>query len=281
MAKAILSQNETESTTILRMLNNGGNSAFETINEYLKDPLESVLLLESILALNSGKARDALRDLLPDVATDKVLMLLFEKSGNACFIVDNSMVSKIGAISFLGNWNFAKVYMAQNFNSQEKDQIIQRLVKLGKNRDEMERIYQEAFLIPDKERNNWISRPLQFYSGLVPGKEKDGVVFFENGFLYNIKQNSINTNSGQIPRSLFLCREDGLVEVRYPSANVIFSILVIKTNNNYLSVLLPPELAGSLFVRLYFLRGFGLGHFQSVVESQEGPDFIGVYKINW
>ena len=281
MAKAILAEKENESMAILRMLNNGGNSAFEIINGYLKDPLESVLLLESILTLDSGKAREILKDFLPASAADRVLILLFDQPANACFVVDNSMVNKIGAISFLGNWNFAKVYIAQNFNIQEKDRIIERLVNLGKDREEMERIYQEAFLIPAKERENWISRPLQFFSGLVRGTEREGVVFFDNGFFFNIKENTVYTNSGQIPRSLFFCREGGLVEVKYPSANVIFSILLIKTTNGYLSVLLPPELANSLFVRLYFLRGFGLKHFQAVIDSQEGADYIGVYRINW
>jgi hypothetical protein len=281
MAKALLSHNETESVGILRMLNNGGNKAFEIIDEYIKDPLRSMLLLESLVVLESGKARDILSDFLPAFAVDKVIMLLFDEPGNAYFVVDDSMVYKIGAISYLGNWNFSKVYIVQNFLKEEKDKILDYLIRLGKNKQEMQRLYQEAFLIAPKDQESWISRPVQFYGLPVKGHLKDGLVYFENDVLYNPKEKSVYTSGGKVPQSLFIYKDGRMQEVVYSNANMAFSILVYETKDGFLAVPMDRELAASLFVRLYFLRGKGLNHFKTHIDAEEGNKFIGSYKIEW
>lgn len=281
MAKALLTHSEKESMGILRMLNNGGNKAFEIIDEYIKDPLRSMLLLESLVVLDSGEARDILSDFLPSSAMDKVVILLFDKPVSAYFVVDDSMVYKIGAISYLGNWNFSKVYIVQNFNKEEKALLLDYLDRLGKDKQEMQRFYQEAFLIAPKDVESWISRPVQFYGLPVKGRLKDGIVYFENDFLYNPKEKTIFTNAGRLPQSLFIEKDGEIQEVVYSNANVPFSILVYETPEGFEAVPLDRELARSLFVRLYFLKGRGLGHFKTHIDAQEGNKFIGTYKIEW
>lgn len=285
MGRVILSQDEKEAIGILRMLNNGGNKAFEVMNEYIKEPLKTVLLLESLLVLEPEEAKERLREFLPEEGIQKVMKLLFDKPDPAYFIVEYTMLSKMPAISYLGNWNFSKVYMVQNFNKKEKDIIIDYLVSLGKDNQEVRRLYQEVFLIPDKELEKWISRPVQFYSGIIYGKKKGDRIFFQNGFVYDLKRQAVYDNNGRIPRSLFVVINKRLIEVVYPNANLPFSILVIKDKveekTRYRAVLLDRDLGKSIFVRLYFLKGLGLKHFKSHVEVEEGDNFIGVYKIVW
>jgi hypothetical protein len=285
MAKAILSPNEEQSLAILRMLNNGGyaqgNHAFDIINEYLKDPLRSVLLLETVLPLEAWKAKEVLCDFLPAAAADKVILLLFDKPPHAYFIVDYSMIPKITAISYLGNWNFSKVYIAQNFKNKEKDQILSHLEKLGKDSTEMQRLYQEAFLISEKDLNSWISRPVQFYGPAAKGQAQGDIVYFENGFMYNKKEKIVYTNTGQIPRSLFYQDTDKLQEVAFNNANLVFSILVYESKEGWRAVCLDRELANSLFVKLYFLRGWGLKHFKTHIDALDGDNYIGSYLIEW
>jgi len=280
MAKAILSENEEEALGILRMLNNGGNQAFEIINEYLKDPLAAVLLLERVLGLSYYEAKDILEDFLPTRTTQELLSLLFDKTVPIYFIVDYSMVYKISAISFLGNWNFAKVYIVKNFNKEEKEKILERLVKLGKDSSLMQRFYQEAFLISSQNIDTWLSQVLQFYSEPVRGTLKDNLVYFENGFIYNPKEKTIYTNSGQIPRSLFFIEDDQIKERVYLNANQIFSILVYQIQPEiYKAILLDQALGKSLFVRLYFLRGKTLKHFKPHIEAEEANNFIGSFWV--
>jgi hypothetical protein len=266
---------------ILRMLNNGGNKAFEVIDKYLNDPQKSVLLLESVISLSPGNAQKVLLDFLPYPVAAEVLRLLFTKPPDAYFIVDPTMQSKISAISYLGNWNFSKVYMAQNFNKEEKDQITDYLIRLGRNREEVQRLYQEAFLISTKDLDSWLSRPLQFYSGIVGGQKKGDTVIFSNGFLYNPNGQTIYTNDRQIPRSLFVLKDDNLVENIYTNGNLNFSALVVKNQESYGLILLDRALANSLFVRLYYFGGGGLRHFSPFIDAVEGNEHIRVFKIIW
>jgi hypothetical protein len=281
MGKALLDNDEEEAARILRMLNNGGNRAFEIIDEHIKDPLQSVLLLESILSFDPVRAKQTLLGFLPEPAANEVIKILFSTPSKAVFVVDPSMVGKIVAISYLGNWNFSKVYMAQNFNQKEKDQILEHLKKLGRNPAEMQVLYQEVFLISPGNLEDWISQRVQFYSGLANGHEKDGNIFFDHGFIYNPKEQIIYANSGQIPRSLFVLIGNNLVEIGMPNANVGFSALVVKTKEGYKSILLDRQLANSLFVRLYFFNGMGLRHFAPFIESEQGTEHIRVFNIVW
>jgi dolichyl-diphosphooligosaccharide--protein glycosyltransferase len=283
MAKAMLSEDEEETIRILRMLNNGGNKAFEIINEYLKEPTKSILLLESVLiAPDLAKARSVLLEFVPVAAANEVMRLVFEPPKSpAYFVVDTSLPFKMGAISFLGNWNFLKVYIAQNLNRMERKKIIEYLIKLGRDKEEVERLYQEAFLIPSQERDNWISSPQQFYSPLIRGELRGDTVFFENGYTYKPKTQSFLTNEQKVCRSLFVFRKDHLVEVVYTNASQGFSALVTDFDQNYKMVLLDPPLGRSIFTRLYYLRGDGLRHFQSFIDAQVGNEYTRVFRVVW
>ena len=282
MAKALLTSDENKAAGILRMLNNGGNKAFEIIDKQLNDPLLSVLLLESVLGLPAENAQASLLKFLPKPVAEEAMKVLYYIPSRADFIVDYSMPGKMVAISYLGNWNFSKVYIAQNFDKAEKDKITEYLKNLGGNQPAIQQFYQEVFLISTKRLDDWLSRRLQFYSPLANGREKEGIIFFDNGFIYNPKEKSIQSNAGQIPRSLFALVDDNLVENVYPNANSAFSALVYKAEDDmYKCILLDRELGMSMFTRLYFLRGRGLKHFSPFIDSEEGNNYIRVFNIIW
>jgi len=282
MAKALLTDDENEAISILRMLNNGGNEAFDVIDGEIKNELRSAILLEGILAISPERAQATLLKFLPPQAVDEVMRILFATPSKACFVVDDSMPFKIGAISYLGNWDFSRVYMAQNFNKQEKAQIIEYLKSFGRDEQELQRFYQEVFLISTKNLNEWLSHRLQFYSGTMDGHEKGGVIYFENGFAYNPGDSSLRSNNGQIPRSLFLQVDGNIIEQVFPNANIGCSLLIYQTQPGvYKSVMLDRELGKSMFVRLYFLKGKGLRHFTPFIDAEEGNSYIRVFGIAW
>lgn len=284
MGRVFLSQNEAEAIAILRMLNNGGNLAFEIIDGYFKDPLKSVLLLENALMKEPKQAEQVLAELLPPSLVRQVMILLFANPGRACFVVDNTLVPKMQAISFLGSWDFSKVYIVQNFRQKEKELILDYLQKVGRRPEVVQRLYQEVFLIEPKNLESWFSRRLQFFSPVFEGTENEGIVFFNNGFIYNPKEHVYVSNAGQIPLSLFALAEDNtnLAEYVYPKANQSFSVLVFKNEEGkYRSIFLERELGNSLFVRLYFLAAKGLRHFTPFVNSEEGNNYIRVFRIIW
>ncbi|OGX42078.1 MAG: hypothetical protein A3H41_01590 [Omnitrophica WOR_2 bacterium RIFCSPLOWO2_02_FULL_45_28] len=283
MAKTILTHDENEAATILRMLNNGGNNAFEIINTQIKDPLEAALLIESVVKLTPEWAEKVLKNFLPPEAKEKVMQLLFSIPAAASyFIVEDTMVPKIGAVSYLGNWDFSKVYIGQKLISREEHKIIGHLVELGKDKDLMQKFYQEAFLISAKDLDDWLSNRLQFYSPLANGIKKDDAVIFDNGFIYKPKEKTIYSKDGYIPKSLFIFEDNEVKEIVYNNPNVIYSALVSEggEEGSYKCILLDRELGRSLFSRLYFFKGKGLKYFKSFIDVDEGNKFIRIYNIS-
>ncbi|MCX5701421.1 MAG: hypothetical protein NTW64_00340 [Candidatus Omnitrophica bacterium] len=286
MANLLMSDNEKEIIGILRMLNNGGNSAFEIINKYLKDPIKSVMLLKKVLASDVTSVKDILSKILPSQGVEEVIKLLLDKPDKAYFIVDSSMPYKINAISYLGSWDFIKVYITQNINKQSKEQIIDYLVNLGMDSQKMQELYKEALLIPNKDLENWISPKYKFYSGVGNGEERNGIVFFDNGIVYDIKRQSVYVYSSQerryaIPKSLFMLNQDKLEEIPYSNNNIDFSVLIFKTQEVYQSILLDQELASSLLVRLFFMGGRGLEKFKPFIEENNSGQRIMVFEVSW
>lgn len=282
MARVLLSEREEEAVGILRMLNNGSEQAFEIVNKSLNDPLSSVLLLERVIGLLPQEAEAILKDHLPFAVVQQLMALLYGMDKNAYFVVDPSMIFKISAISYLGNWNFAKVYILHNIKSLEKTKIVENLAKLGKDRWEMERLCQEVSLIKPTDVDNWLSQPWQFYSNVSAGVIKNDLVSFDNGFIYNPANQSIYSNSNYVPQSLFVAEKDKIREFVFTNANVAFSALVYKTEQGeYRLVLLDRKLGRSLFVRLYFLNGLGLDHFKNFISAQKGNEYIRVFRIFW
>lgn len=286
IAKVLLTDNEEEAIGILRMLNNGGNSAFEIINEYLKDPLESVLLLKKIILVERKQAEETLKKVLPSSAADKVIALLFNKPEKAYFIVEYTMLSKMRAISFLGNWNFTKAYLAQNLNRKDKRQIIDKLVKLGIDEKEAEELHKEVALLSKEDLDYWVSDKFEFYTLLVKGQEKTDIVLFDNGLVYKPKEQAIylyspGDNKYKIPKSLFIFNQDKIEEIAYPDSELDFSALIIKDQEDYRAIILKRELGNSLFSRLYFLDGATLKHFKPFLEEKDKDGYIRVFEIIW
>lgn len=119
---------------------------------------------------------------------------------------------------------------------------------------------------------------------------RDNVVYFDNGFIYNPKEQSVYLYIAQegkykTPRSIFIMQPDNsLTEITYPNASLGFSVLIFKNANGaYQSVLLNREIANSIFVRLFIFDGAGLRHFKLFMEGLYGreEDRIRFFKIIW
>jgi dolichyl-diphosphooligosaccharide--protein glycosyltransferase len=284
MANALISADEREAIGILRMLNNGGNKAFEIINQRLKNSFASVLLLKKIILCEPKEARETLSKFLPPQEIEEVMKLVFNKPVKAYFVVDYTMPQKIPAISFLGNWDFTKVYLSQNLKDKEK--ALDYLVSLGQDKQKLKKLYEEAELIPQEKLHNWVSHRVRFYGGLCKGQERDNAVLFDNGLVYHPKEKAVylyasEKGSYKIPGSLFLFDGGKIEDTKYTNSDSDYSVLIFKTEDVYRSVILDSELAKSVFVRLYFLDGGGLTHFKPLFEEKYGDGYIRVFEIVW
>ncbi len=286
MAAVLLSNDEGEAIAMLRMLNNGANRAFEIIDKNFNDPFRAVMFLKRVMALNSRRATMELRNALPDADARKVAGILFNTPAEAYFIVDYTLLDKASPISFLANWDFGKVYIRKNLGRKKKEEITGALEKSGLDNKSIERLYQEAKLVPAFDLESWLSKKVIFRSGLVKGSFQNGAVLFGNGMVYKPGQKRIYLYVGcerkyKTPRSLFIFNRGRLKEIRYPAAELDYSVLVFRRKGEYYAVALDRELAESLLVRLYFLRAQGLRHFRPFLETREEGSAIRVFKINW
>lgn len=286
MAKALLATSEDQAIALLRMLNNGGNRAFELIDSRVQNPLRSVMLLEKALTLDRGRAAELLSPVLGDGLTGQVLGILFDRPGTALFIVDESMVNKIQPISSIGSWDFARMYAAKNIR-QGREAVLAGLAQLGVDAQRADLLCRDAELLSGRELESWISRQLRFYSDLVPGQEKSGRVFFNNGMVFDPQAGSIDcfdvgSGSYRTPKKLFIFRDTRLASVQeFQNAGLPMSVAVFADAQGYKALVLDDQLVESLFTRLYFLKGVGSRHFRLFAEKERDGRVIRVFEIDW
>ena len=100
MARILLSTDEKEALEILRMLDNGGNRAFELLAEHTKDPFSAMTILMQLLKTEPTQIPQALAKLLPGYQNKELIEILSKEPPCAYFMVDNSMPAKMLRISF-------------------------------------------------------------------------------------------------------------------------------------------------------------------------------------
>ncbi|MCX5713295.1 MAG: hypothetical protein NT033_00440, partial [Candidatus Omnitrophica bacterium] len=286
MANCLLSDNEEESVRILKMLNNGGNRAYELINYGLKDPLRSVLLLKKLFSLKPETARLEL-SFLARPKVEEVMRLLFDRPPKAFFIVDNAMCDKMGSISYLGSWDFIKAYLAKRAEGADLAEAEDHIFKIkASGRKEIEKFSKEAALADQEDLGELVSQRFRIHSRLLSGQEKDGLVLFDKGFVFRPKEQLVYLYSPRldrfrIPKSLFVFDNNQFKETPYPKNDLGLSLLVFKDKQEYRAVLLDRPLAVSLFSRLYFLNAAGLKHFKPFMEEKVADGVIRVFEIIW
>ncbi|MGD0337120.1 MAG: STT3 domain-containing protein [Candidatus Omnitrophota bacterium] len=286
MANVLLSGNEEESLAILRMLNNGGNRAFDIISADLKDPFKAAIILEKVITLDRKSAEAVLSASIPSRDKNEVLRIVFDRPAKAYFVVDPNTQRVISPVSVLGNWDFLKVYVARNLYKENKGKIISELIRLGIKRQDAGSLYTEAAMVPQGNLDEWVTRQVRFYTESGKGDKKNDLVLFENKVVYNIKDNTVYLFSDKdqrykIPKSLFLLDRGALKEISFLNSDSPASVLVFKEGSELKAVLLPAELARSMFVRLYFLKGEGLKHFKPFIDTKDDTGYIRIFEIIW
>ncbi len=250
MGRVLLADNEEEAMAILRMLNNSANRPFDIINQHLRNPYKSLFILKKALASPRDSGRILSAYLPPDTAEEIGKMLLAKPKHKAYFVVDYSMPSKMEAISYLGNWDAAKVY-------QRKDL---------------------------KQRK---TRVLKFYSGKLKGEKFGNTIIFKDvlAYLPEAKQAKFLTHPNRERNNLsgFSIFENNQV-ISKSGAKTEGNdeeALIFEDGDGYSTVLLSQALARSLFVRLYYLDGKGLKHFTLFWQEKDGDKSIKVFEILW
>lgn len=286
MARVLLANDEKKAVAILRMLNNGGNRAFDLIDGHLHNQLRSMMLLEKVLGARRYDAERTLMAVLPRSVTGRVLHILYGTPPPAYFIVDYTMPSKMPPISFIGNWDFLKVYLSKNCRSRTQPEVVAELNSAGIPAERAESLYQSARYLPEKGLDDWISDRLHYYVSSDSKDEQGSFVYFDSGVVWNTGDDSArvyDSYHGKFarPEALFIARNGTIEEKRFEKNDGRGSLLLYKEGDKYRSIQMDTPLGRCLFTRLYYLRGAGLSHFSLFSQSDEDGRVIRVYEIDW
>lgn len=295
MAKAMYSDDVREVANILRMINNINSELYSIIDEEINDQYLTIALMNNLMKLDRAKAEDYLNGLnISDSLQKEIIDYIFiQEPRPAYFVVDVSLLPKTGEISYLGNWNHLKLYLKQNI-ALEKEVLFKQAIDLfAVDTQTIEKHYQEMLLAQTSEESSEIlSKRVNFIGKISKGKETEEGIFFDNGLFVSpdeLKSRIFIPKSGyKIPKFLSFYDGEEIRNIEYNEEDEsddssIWSrggFIVYKDGEDWKTIGASDiELADSLLVRLYCMKGHGFKAFESFYENEDAG--VKVYKINW
>ena len=267
VGKALLTNNETLSAGILKMLSTSGDQGYLTLENYTKDTGKSTEILNNILGVDKATAQTILTTqygLTTDQAQNVLKYTHPDNPTPDVLITSSDMIGKALWWSYFGSWNFtsnngtASGYSAAQANATT---VNNTTVLIGSNA-----------VVAQVNGSN-------ITAGLINTNELQSQEnTTSSSVLYNEILTELKGGNGSLvlkPHKLMVINNGNLTE-QIVSNDSSFSILVIGENSTYITVAMSKELEDSMFTRLYFMGGAGLTHF-NMSYAQPG---VMVWKVS-
>jgi hypothetical protein len=290
MARVFLAEDEEEAIRILRMINNSSDKLFAEIETVLGDEFRAIACLNRILKSKYESADAIMLEYgLPDELRNRVKEIVFShRPGPACIIVNKRMAGYMSNISFLGNWDFSKVYIAKSIGL-DKGIVIGGVKSIfGLSTSRAERLYEEVLLAySGEERSEELSYRWQFSGAVGAGSQQDGAVYFDNGIIFYPDNGKARIYLAQqrqyrIFKYVLFFDGDKLIykENEDSKDSLKTGCLIARDELGWKSVGLTNKgLGKSLFSRLYFAKGAGLKCFKPLVIDDKNSLYA--FMIDW
>lgn len=246
VAKALYTDNENLSAGILRMLASSGDDGYMTLENYTHDTGKTVEILDKILPENKTSAQNILTTQykLNDQQAQKVLQYTHPDNINPDLLVTSlDMVSKAQWWSYFADWNFT----VQN------------------------------------------STHYAYSMGLANATSNNNSIIIQGANNVTVQINGTNATGGlQIrknevtpPHRLIIVNDGNKTFDQVVNNESTFSILVVKQDNNLITVAMNRQLEDSMFTRLFFMQGAGLTRFKLAhKEPAQGISEVMVWNVN-
>ena len=251
VGKALLTDNETLSAGILRMLASSGDLAPQTLDNYTNNSGKSADILNSILGLNKTDAITAMTSqygLTQDQAQTIAQYTHPDNPTPHVFITSSDMVGKAGWWSYFGSWNFTSnngtnyQYLASQLNSTT---INNKTLYIGGN----------AVVA----QQNGTS----YSAGII---DTTALKTNDTNTIVTQISNELTNGTGSLliePHTLTIINSNNITQ-QVVSNSSQYSILLINQNNTLIGVAMNKELENSMFTRLFFEGGAGLTQFKAL-----------------
>ncbi|MFA5038297.1 MAG: STT3 domain-containing protein [Candidatus Omnitrophota bacterium] len=289
-ALALLTDDPRESLGILRMINTSGNDACDELTKSGRLNLaQAVALIRRCVRMDEAGARSCLKESLNAQDAETILGKLFPRELPPVYlIVSYDMPSKIGPISYIGNWDFQNVDLWFKQKKKNKQNFLfYAMQQYDLNASEAEGRYMEMLLADKQSSKGLFSSFLKYYSTLSQGRRHAGMLYFENGLVADSAKKDAVVASGApdflgVPQNLYYMEGGSFKEARQENGTLKFSGLLIEKDQKLQSILCDTDLARSMLIRLYFYEGRGLEFVRMFDQSvDEDGNAIYVYEIVW
>ncbi len=291
VGKSLLTDNEEQAVGILRMLNCGQEKPPHVLEEKLNgDTVKAIDILNKIILQDKEQARETLQEQgLNNQDIEDVLKVTHcEDLIDQYYIASEDMIGKAGVWGHFGSWDFKRAKIWQTVRKLDYEEGVETLVNdFGLDQLQADKFYYD---IQDKKADQWVSGWPGYLSGrnycqvqantaqCLGGGNIPMKIDLTNHDIEIIGQN----NERLYPTSLVYVEKDQVKETKFENSKLGFSIIFVPDGERYYVILSAPELANSMFTKLFFYQGHGLKHFRPLTsKAQVTGGMIYTYKVNW
>ncbi len=292
VGRLFMTSDEAEAIGILRMIDCGQNNAYWTLlKEKGQDIHSSINTVRRIILMDKESARrELIRIGVSEDKAEEILKSSHCTPPEAFAIASDDMIGKSGVWGHFGSWNFERADIWFNTKDKAIDDAVQYMQdKFNYTRERAESIYFEIqSLSTPSDANAWIA-PWPGYGGTIKCSRKslnESLLQCDNSFQINLTNMDAFAlgQQGIVRPKLFAYPSEKGINIKEFGSNTVglgFT-LVPKSQNEFEVVLSSPELAGSMFTRMFYMNGYGLKYFKQFSNERgyTGTN-VYVYKVDW
>lgn len=293
IGKVLLTSDEEEAVAILRMLDCGGNSAYDLIYNATNDSYKSVKLTKEIIMQTKEEAVQTLETAnLSEEQAQKVVTYTHCNPPEDYFITSQDMVGKAGVWAHFGSWDFDKAFVVNAKDTLSEQDALQKIQEeLGISADEAKMLYEEA---QANDPNNWIAPWPGYVSMPTDCWQQETVLSCSAGIIVNLTNGDtrMQTSDGaKHPKYLYSITPDGSMMLtdfsNYSDALISpdgrsYSAALIPKGTGFTAFAMDTDLLQSMFTRMFFFNGQGLRCFDLFdQQTTVTGDKVMVWKVDW
>jgi hypothetical protein len=147
-----------------------------------------------------------------------------------------------------------------------------------------EQLYFEAQALPGEgEANAWIAPWPGFVRGLAGCSRKEEFIQCGNGITVNLTSDDARVDGIRAAYFNFINRDGEFVQRPLKDGDARFAVTLIpQRGGEFEALAASPELASSMFTRMFFMEGHGLRYFRPFrTDRQVTGGIIHTYKADW
>ena len=284
IGRVLLTNNENEAKSILRMLDCGSNDAFNLLNlQFNNDTQKTIKILKKEILMSKSQARIYLQE-NGITNIESILIKTHCDPPENYFITSGDMIEKGAVWAHFGSWDFNKADIWMNDKNLPQTQAISNIKQhMELNDTDAKAIYYQMKSITNENEANTFIAPWPGYAGKIPCTIKSNNTINCNGIIINTITKDVDLQGKKPNNIVFL--EDNVFNVK-TFENGMGTGLILQYDPlaiNYVLTVCSPEIANSMFTRLYYFDGIGLMNFEKFtqeVDPLSGRPII-VWKVKW